>query len=421
MKFEDYKYSKTFCVYPFIHLATLTNGSIPPCCVGGATKARINESASIKEAWNSNELKDIRVKMLNGEKVKNCSQCYNDESSGINSHRTQSNEFYYKMYEEDVDKAMASVTEDGHMNIDPFTLDIRAGNTCNLKCIMCRPNESSKWLADSKQILRITESDELKIDWNIKSSTNTQDFTWVEREEFWDDFKELVPGLKEIIFGGGEPFLSKSINNLIQYMVDTEHSKHIKIRFHTNGTQIPESFWPLVEKFKEIEMIFSIDGYKEQNYYVRYPAEWDEVVKNLWLSDKSNAKTMILYSIHSLSILNLVDFYRWRLEQPFKKINDIPLVLGRVYNPTYLNPQGLPASVKEHIYDKITKFVDEHKLKYDPWYFDGLIANVKWIMDFEFSNHVTLLEYIRNLDELRGTSFENTFPELNQILKDATT
>ena len=136
MKFEDYKYSKTFCVYPFIHLATLTNGSIPPCCVGGATKARINESASIKEAWNSNELKDIRVKMLNGEKVKNCSQCYNDESSGINSHRTQSNEFYYKMYEEDVDKAMASVTEDGHMNIDPFTLDIRAGNTCNLKCIM---------------------------------------------------------------------------------------------------------------------------------------------------------------------------------------------------------------------------------------------------------------------------------------------
>jgi hypothetical protein len=86
-----------------------------------------------------------------------------------------------------------------------------------------------------------------------------------------------------------------------------------------------------------------------------------------------------------------------------------------------LNPQGLPASVKEHIYDKITKFVDEHKLKYDPWYFDGLIANVKWIMDFEFSNHVTLLEYIRNLDELRGTSFENTFPELNQILKDATT
>ena len=202
-------------------------------------------------------------------------------------------------------------------------------------------------------------------------------------------------------------------------MVDTEHSKHIKIRFHTNGTQIPETFWPLVEKFKEIEMIFSIDGYKDQNYYVRYPAEWDEIVKNLHLSDKSNAKTMILYSIHSLSILNLIDFYRWRLEQPFEKVNDIPLVLGRVYNPTYLNPQGLPASVKEHIHQKIIDFVDEHKHNYDPWYFDGLLSNAKWIMDFAFTNHRTLNEYIRNLDEVRGTSFETTYPELYQLLKDA--
>lgn len=419
MKFEDYKDSKTFCVYPFIHLATLTNGSIPPCCVGHSTKAMINESASIKDAWNSPELKDIRIKMMTGEKVTNCSQCYNDESGGVNSHRIQSNEFYYKTYQEDVDRALDSVSEDGTMNIDPFTLDIRAGNTCNLKCVMCRPNESSKWLPDAKRILSVTKSDELKIDWNIKASINTKDFTWVEREEFWDDFKELVPGLKEIIFGGGEPFLSKSINNLIQYMVDTEHSKHIKIRFHTNGTNIPESFWPLVEKFREIEMIFSIDGFGDQNYYVRYPAEWEEVVKNLWLSDASKAKTMVLYSLHSLSMLNVVDFYRWRLEQPFKNVNSIPLVLGRVYNPTYLNPQGLPQTVKDAIVKKITDFIAEYKDKYDPWYFDSLAANAKWILEFGFSNHRTLDEYIKNLDEVRGTSFETTYPELHQLLKDA--
>lgn len=419
MKFEDYKDSKTFCVYPFIHLATLTNGSIPPCCVGFSTKAMISETSSIKDAWNSQELKDIRIKMMNGEEVKNCSQCYNDESGGVNSHRTQSNDFYYKTYKEDVDKAMESVLEDGTMTIDPFTLDIRAGNTCNLKCVMCRPNESSKWLTDAKRIVNITTSDELKIDWGIKSSIETKDFTWVERDEFWEDFKELVPGLKEIIFGGGEPFLSKSINNLIQYMVDTKHSKHIKIRFHTNGTNIPESFWLLVEKFREIEMIFSIDGYKDQNYYVRYPAKWDEVVKNLWLSDASKAKTMILYSVHSLSIYNLVDFYRWRLEQPFKTINNIPLVLGRVYNPTYLNPQGLPEIIKKEIHTRIFEFISENKHKYESSYFDSLAANVNWIMDFNFSNINTLNEYINNLDEVRGTSFENTYPELSNLFKNA--
>jgi hypothetical protein len=40
-------------------------------------------------------------------------------------------------------------------------------------------------------------------------------------------------------------------------------------------------------------------------------------------------------------------------------------------------------------------------------------------MDFAFTNHRTLDEYIRNLDEVRGTSFETTYPELYQLLKDA--
>jgi sulfatase maturation enzyme AslB (radical SAM superfamily) len=225
--------------------------------------------------------------------------------------------------------------------------------------------------------------------------------------------------LKEIIFGGGEPFLLKSINSLINYMVETGHSKHIKIRFHTNGTQIPESFWPLVDKFREIEMIFSIDGLDEQNYYVRYPAKWEEVVKNLWLSDQHNAKTMILYSLHSMSMYNLIDLYKWRLEQPFKNVNTIPIVLGRVYNPTYLNPQGLPLSVKEKISKRILDFVDENKSKYESWYFDSLIANVNWIMDSDFSNYDTLIEYIKRLDEVRGTSFEQVYPELHKLLQNA--
>jgi len=418
MKFQDYKDSKTFCVYPFIHLATLTDGTIPPCCVGRATNATLTNS-SMASAWNSPELKDIRVKMMNNEEVSNCTQCYHDEHAGVNSHRLQSNQTYYNLYTDDLAKSLESTLSDGTITVDPFTLDIRAGNTCNLKCVMCRPNESSKWLLDSKKIMDSTENLDLKLDWAIKSNIDTKNFTWVEKEEFWKEFEQLVPNLKEIIFGGGEPFLLKSINSLINYMVETGHSKHIKIRFHTNGTQIPVSFWPLVDKFREIEMLFSIDGLDEQNYYVRYPAKWEEIVKNLWLSDQHNAKTMILYSLHSMSMYNLVDLYKWRLEQSFKNINSIPIILGRVYNPTYLNPQGLPLVVKEKISKRIMDFVDENKSKHEPGYFDSLIENANWIMDSNFSNYDTLIEYIKRLDEVRGTSFEQVYPELNKLLQNA--
>jgi sulfatase maturation enzyme AslB (radical SAM superfamily) len=419
MKFEDHKNGKHFCVYPFIHLATFTDGSIPPCCVGETTTASMNKSSSIKDAWNSDELKYIRKSLLQDEPVLNCSQCYSDEASGVHSHRMQSNDFYYRTYKNDIDDALAAVEEDGTMLIDPFTLDIRAGNTCNLKCIMCRPNESSKWFNDATKMLDVATDATVLRDWDNKININTKNFAWIEREEFWNDFKELVPTLKEIIFGGGEPFLSKSINNLIKYMVDTGHSTHIKIRFHTNGTSIPKSFWELVDKFREIELLFSIDGYADQNYYVRYPAEWDEIVKNLYLADQTNANTMILFSMHSLSAYSIVDLYKWRMSQPFKKLNNTPIILGRVYHPNYLNPQGLPAQVKESIHAHIMNFINEHKDPHDPNYFDSLESNANWILDSAGDNFDSLLDYIRSLDKIRETSFEQAFPEYSEIVRNA--
>lgn len=419
IKFEDYKNSKHFCVYPFMHLATFTDGSIPPCCIGETTSASMNKTIHIKDAWNSQELKDIRKALINDEPVFNCSQCYRDELAGVSSHRLQSNELYYRVHKDAIDRALDNVEDDGTMLIDPFTLDIRAGNTCNLKCIMCRPNESSKWFNDAKRLIDITGNDIVRRDWDNKVNINTKNFSWVEREEFWEDFKELVPTLKEIIFGGGEPFLSKSINNLIKYMVDTGHSSHIKIRFHTNGTTIPESFWELVDEFKEIELLFSIDGFDQQNYYVRNPAEWEPIVKNLHLADQTKATTMILFSMHSLSAYNIVDLYKWRMSQSFTKLNNIPIILGRVYNPEYLNPQGLPQSVKDKIHSRIMNFIEEHKNSYPNGYFDSLEANANWIMDSLTDNFDAFIDYIASLDKVRDTSFNETFPEYSEIINNA--
>lgn len=419
IKFEDYKDKKHFCVYPFIHLATFTDGSIPPCCVGETTTASMNKTIHIKDAWNSEELKSIRKQMIDDEPVLNCSQCYRDEDCGVSSHRVQSNDFYYRTYKNDIDNALSSVTDDGTMLIDPFTLDIRAGNTCNLKCVMCRPNESSKWFNDATKILDVATNSSVLSDWENKVNINTKNFTWVEREEFWNDFKELVPTLKEIIFGGGEPFLSKSINNLIKYMVDTGHSSHIKIRFHTNGTNIPESFWELVDNFREIELLFSIDGFAEQNYYVRYPAEWDQIVKNLHLADKTKANTMLLFSMHSLSAYGIVELYKWRMAQNFERINNTPIVLGRVYHPSYLNPQGLPQQIKEQIHKHIMDFIEEHKQSFNQGYFDSLEANANWIMDSARDNFDAFLDYVASLDKIRETTFDQTFPEYSEIVRNA--
>jgi MoaA/NifB/PqqE/SkfB family radical SAM enzyme len=414
MKF-NLKESNTFCVYPFIHIATLTNGTVTPCCIATGTSNNLN-SMTIKQAWNSDDMKSIRLAMMSDKPVRNCNQCYIDEKSGIESHRLKSNKFYSSNYSKKLEVALESVDEFGYSNINPFTLDIRAGNTCNLKCIMCRPNESSKWLADSKLLSELSQNPILKSIWTSNSMIETSQFTWVEKQEFWEEFEILVPALQEIIFGGGEPFLSKSINNLIQYMVDTGHCEHIKIRFHTNGTQIPDSFWSLVPKFKEIELMFSIDGYDDKNYYVRYPAQWSEIEHNVNLSINSGAKTMILSSIHALNTLDIVDLYRWWMKLDYKNTIRYPIVLGRVYNPTYLNPQILPKNVKNKIEQKIQEFLLEVDGKFPDYYFTSLKSNLSWILESSNTNIESIIEYVTHLDSIRGTNFSETFSELNQLL-----
>jgi sulfatase maturation enzyme AslB (radical SAM superfamily) len=202
-------------------------------------------------------------------------------------------------------------------------------------------------------------------------------------------------------------------------MVESGHSEHIKIRFHTNGTQIPESFWPLVKYFKEIEMMFSIDGFGDKNYYVRYPAAWHEIEKNVDLSLKSGARTMILASLHALNVLNIDELYRWWLAVNSYDNIKYPIVLGRVYNPTYLNPQILPELVKQRTWAKIQTLRDEYGRTVDANHFRNLVENIEWMRQTTDETLETLIEYVENLDKIRNTKFDEVFVELNQLLNDS--
>ena len=54
--------SKTFCAYPWDHLATLTNGDIIPCCVAKSSGELNLKDTSFQQAWNSKQFKKIRKK-----------------------------------------------------------------------------------------------------------------------------------------------------------------------------------------------------------------------------------------------------------------------------------------------------------------------------------------------------------------------
>ena len=149
--------SKTFCVLPFMHMATNASGNYRICCNSTPGKNQIKDSKgnsmnlakhNVEDVWNSEVYTTIRKQLLNNERPEMCQRCFSEEDAGVKSSRQSFNEGWYR---EDID---LSVVQD---KIDVRYIDLRLGNLCNLKCRMCNPYASSMWVKEWNDVVNTAE------------------------------------------------------------------------------------------------------------------------------------------------------------------------------------------------------------------------------------------------------------------------
>ena len=188
-KIETLTGSKTFCVLPWIHFATRPNGDMRLCCSANASGAGTDHEVGLvrnergvpanfgKEtpmsAWNNDYMKNVRLTMLDGNIPASCQKCYQEESRGVASKRIWETGSWI---EEgiDLEELVKQTEEDGTVPERLVYLDLRLGHTCNLKCVMCSPHDSSQWVADHKKIYPLFQAKELKeqMAWDRKDFNN---------------------------------------------------------------------------------------------------------------------------------------------------------------------------------------------------------------------------------------------------------
>jgi len=401
-------------------MATWTDGSALLCCVAkNSHKLNLNDN-TVSEIWNSDHFKEARVKMLNGEKVSACESCYKEEAVGIRSHRINENNLWIKkLGQEKIDSLIEATDVDGTLNEDLVTLDFRLGNTCNLQCVMCRPQDSSMWLNNAKKLKDILET-EAKWDWQHKADIDTTRFDWYKNEKLWADFNGMFSNIRHIIFAGGEPLLIKEHLRLIKKLVESGHSKNIELRYHTNGTTLTEEIIDLWKEFKFVELMVSIDAWGKHHDYVRYPADWQQIITNLNRLDNTpdNIDVKILATIHAMNIYYIPDFATELLKQDFKKIGKLHheglFHAGTVHWPRYLNIQIFPQCIKHKIREKWESYIELNK----NYQWTSKIKSQLEFMDSEDHSDLFLqyIDYIDKLDKIRHTDFSKVFPEFKDIL-----
>lgn len=158
-------------------------------------------------------------------------------------------------------------------------LDLNLNNDCNLSCRMCNSLASSKW----EQLLK-------------KTAGNKNNFAKIISK---------LPSVKHIKYQGGEPFITKEIEQVLNYIADNQ----CQFSFSTNCTLFPQKHLHLLDKAKFLFITLSIDGIGSTNDYIRHGKGWAviDAVSKQWIEWSRTRKCFInintvvqAYNFHDL-------------------------------------------------------------------------------------------------------------------------
>lgn len=451
-KIADLSGSHTFCVLPWIHFATRPNGDMRLCCNSNSSGAGTDHGIGLvknetgrpanfgKEtpmsAWNNEYMRSVRTTMLEGNIPVSCKKCFDEESKGVVSKRMWETGDWVEQ-DIDIPELINQTNDDGKVPEELIYLDLRLGHTCNLKCIMCSPHDSSMWVSDQKKLIPILKSSIVikQMDWDQSSFNNY----WHENPEFWKEIYSQIPNLKQVYFAGGEPLLIKEHTMFLKEIIKQGYADKILVRYNTNGLLVSEEIISLWTKFKKVKIGFSIDAVKDRNWYIRYPSDWNIIGKNLKRLDNTpdNIQVSIATAIQILNIKHLPDLAKWKVQQNFKKINFENVTGGiqagggifnmhLLYIPTFLSIRCLPQADKAEVRKQFEELADwlykNYRQDQDYWKINPY-GWKRWqaILDFmDSEDHSQLLtdfkEYINNMDKIRNTDFRTVFPELAHLV-----
>lgn len=436
---ETLKKSESFCAYPYMHLSTTPTGEVRPCCF--YTKRLRKDSAEpfnlakdgISNVWNCTDLKELRRKLLSGQKDSGCIQCYKEERLGEESMRIRS---FHELEKDHILKSIGeSAQSNGSVSGQVEFLELKPGNQCNLKCRMCNKYDSSFFAKEATQIIESNFIKDGRFPHKLfdpphfGENYKQKSFDWEAEPKFWEELVEISRGLNKISLAGGEPTMLTSVDRLFKALVQNGASEHIEVFLATNLTQFPQWLIETSQKFRKFEIIGSIDGTGKVQEYIRYPSKWEKVKGNFeqakQLMDESDGvKALLNVTLQNYNILNFHEILWWleELNQSGKEFYDFPFNLNILYFPRHLQQTIAPREARRIALDNLLKYRSRSDiLRKQP----GLSVRIDQIMrnlkeadnssDYYRDQIRNFWEYTLVLDSIRKTSFEEALPELYAI------
>ena len=395
------KLPENFCIAPFVQLTTHPTSSFSPCPYLGGTVWG-GEYSTIFSQWRSSDLESLRDDFINNNQSPICERCWNEERNGKESLRkrlfnpeTHISDFETYNTDEFKNSIVDKVNSKSYLKT-PEVLTIKNGNVCNAKCRTCHPNDSSRWIKDSKELEVITNKQYYRTDVKEKNWSDTQIV----------DLILTCSHIKRLELFGGEPTYNKKVIYLLEEITKRGYSKNIVLYINTNGSVDITKKIPFLYEFKEVEVGVSIDAVGKQFNYIRHGIDYDNVKQNVIRMKKYFERNGMKYSIDCICTVQIQNiFYLPEIKEEILSYLPSSPFWNLLINPSYLYIRNIPDKFKQPIVDKLSS---------DSEYTD-LIQILK--QPSNSSDWESFIEVTKGLDLIRNEEFASIFPEFNNITK----
>jgi hypothetical protein len=362
---------------------------------------------------NTNDKLNQRQTMLDGHWPKaGCEYCESIETTGIGQSDRQ---FFLEVPNLSPPELDHNITA---TLVTPTVLEVYIDNVCNLSCVYCIPELSSRIDFEMRKHGRFEKNG------LILESTYQKDLNYpLIEKQFWLWMQENAHSLQRFHLLGGEPFYQQQFETFFDFF-DNNPCPDLEFNIVTNLMLPLEKLQNYIARFKNLlaqrklkrlDITVSIDCLGPQQEYVRHGLDlekwklnFDYLIAHPWIKLNINSTISVLTIKTMPELLKL--FNTWtknrKIEHHFSQVYEYP---------TYMRANILGAEEFAVDFKMILDLMetDTWRGSHAKTYMQGIFATIQNSV-YNKEETLKLLTYLDELDRRRNTNWRPLFPWLER-------
>jgi len=288
----------SMCLAPWVHTYLSPQTERRMCCASREPAQNFEQyidtaagtgryiPVTLETHWNSEHMKSVRKRMMNGETLPECEVC-NDKLLNTSVYR----DYFSQLFGARIADVWDKTEPDGSTSMQPVSWDYRFSNLCNFKCRTCGDMLSSAWESEQRSHNMVDVSNS-KNNWMVpairKEISLFQD-TQIEME-----FSSAVErhSVEEIYWVGGEPLMYEQHWRYMKRIIELGDGPNLYARYNTNLSRVDyrgvNLFRDILLHVRDWQICASLDGTGDTGEYIRtglsYPLFLDNFRQGLGIA-----------------------------------------------------------------------------------------------------------------------------------------